>query len=70
MCHQKEGTPQPKYHKAAFIDAEGKVLFPVKVVLPVEGGKVRVYGNPGIVPEGAAWLRFQAVFAKSGEQVL
>lgn len=74
MCHQKEGAPQSKYKKATLIDIEGRIFFPVKVVEPVEKDGnfeiIRVYGNPKIVPNGAAWLRFKAVHGSNGQQVL
>ncbi|MBI2593859.1 hypothetical protein HYW44_04430 [Candidatus Daviesbacteria bacterium] len=69
MCHQKEIQPQPKFKKATFVDVEGQVLAPVKVIGPVLGGEIRVYGNPSIVPGGAAWLRFKEVYAKDGTKV-
>lgn len=68
MCHQKERVQNIKYKKATVLDIEGYFYNPVKVVLPAESGRVRVYGKS--VPNGAALIRYNAVFAKDGRQVL
>lgn len=70
MDHKKEVQPQMKFKKARLIDEAGNEFSPVKVVGPVIGGEIRVYGNPQIVPQGAAWLRFKEVYAKDGTKVL
>lgn len=68
MCTENESRTIAK--KGSVLTPEEKTVGPATIMGPVVDGKVRVYGNPSIVPGGAAWLRFQAVYSKNGKQVL